>query len=109
MMSQQAGMPTSSFQRRQQGQGIGENSNSNDEAKASTTANTNTNLISSASYHSGMRPASMHRTLQQETIDEHSQEATHGMKSGLIRSMGALALTIYIIVCMVTKQGFITG
>eukprot|EP00529_Nitzschia_sp_RCC80_P017903 CAMPEP_0113507290 /NCGR_PEP_ID=MMETSP0014_2-20120614/36381_1 /TAXON_ID=2857 /ORGANISM="Nitzschia sp." /LENGTH=816 /DNA_ID=CAMNT_0000402879 /DNA_START=176 /DNA_END=2626 /DNA_ORIENTATION=+ /assembly_acc=CAM_ASM_000159 len=79
MMSQQVGMSSSSFQRRQQGQGLGKNSNSNAEAKGSTTANTNantntnTNLISSASYHSGMRPASMHRTLQQETIDEHSQ------------------------------------
>ena len=41
-------------------------------------------------------------------IDEHAQDATHGMRGGLIRSMGALALTIYIIVCMVTKQGFIT-
>ena len=42
-------------------------------------------------------------------IDEHAQEATHGMRGGLIRSMIALALTIYIIVCMVTKQGFVSG
>jgi hypothetical protein len=31
------------------------------------------------------------------------------MRGGLIRSMVALVLTIYIIICMVTKQGFITG
>jgi hypothetical protein len=42
-------------------------------------------------------------------IDDHAEEATHGMKGGLIRSMIALALTIYIIVVMVTKQAWITG
>jgi hypothetical protein len=42
-------------------------------------------------------------------IDEHAGNATHGMRGGLIRSMVALVLTIYIIICMVTKQGFITG
>jgi hypothetical protein len=42
-------------------------------------------------------------------IDEHAGEATHGMRSGLIRSMIALALTIYIIVCMVTKQGWVSS
>jgi hypothetical protein len=42
-------------------------------------------------------------------IDENAQEATHGMKGGLIRSMIALALTIYIVVVMVTKQAWITG
>jgi hypothetical protein len=42
-------------------------------------------------------------------VDTHANEATHGMKGGLIRSMIALALTIYIIVVMVTKQAWITG
>lgn len=42
-------------------------------------------------------------------IDDHAEEATHGMRGGLIRSMIALALTFYIIICMVTKQAFITG
>lgn len=42
-------------------------------------------------------------------IDEHASEATHGMRGGLIRSMVALALTIYILVCMITKQAWITG
>ena len=42
-------------------------------------------------------------------IDAHAQDATHGMRGGLIRSMVALVLTIYIIVCMITKQAFITG
>jgi len=42
-------------------------------------------------------------------VDRHAADATHGMRGGLIRSMGALALTIYIIVCMVTKQAWITG
>ena len=42
-------------------------------------------------------------------IDDHAEDATHGMKGGLIRSMIALALTIYIVVVMVTKQAWITG
>lgn len=42
-------------------------------------------------------------------IDKHAAAPTHGMRGGLIRSMIALALTIYIIVCMVTKQAFISG
>ena len=42
-------------------------------------------------------------------VDEHASEATHGMRGGLIRSMVALALTIYIIVVMVTKQAWISG
>jgi hypothetical protein len=42
-------------------------------------------------------------------IDEHAESATHGMRGGLIRSMIALALTIYILVVMVTKQAWISG
>lgn len=42
-------------------------------------------------------------------IDEHSSEPRHGMRGGLIRSMIALALTIYILVCMITKQAWLTG
>ena len=42
-------------------------------------------------------------------IDDHAAEPTHGMMGGLVRSMAALALTIYIIVCMITKQAWITG
>ena len=42
-------------------------------------------------------------------VDEHAKAATHGMRGGLIRSMIALALTIYIIVVMVTKQAWISG
>lgn len=42
-------------------------------------------------------------------IDKHAEEATHGMMGGLIRSMVALALTIYILIVMVTKQAWLTG
>ncbi len=42
-------------------------------------------------------------------VDDHAGEATHGMRGGLIRSMFALALTIYILVVMITKQAWITG
>ena len=42
-------------------------------------------------------------------VDKHANDATHGMVGGLVRSMIALALTIYIIVVMVTKQAWITG
>ena len=42
-------------------------------------------------------------------IDSHAAEPTHGMKGGLVRSMIALALTIYILVVMITKQAWITG
>jgi len=39
--------------------------------------------------------------------DEHAGEAKHGMLGGGIRGMLALPLTIYIIVCMITKQAWI--
>lgn len=42
-------------------------------------------------------------------IDQHAQNPTHGMRGGLIRSMIALALTLYIIVVMVTKQAWVSG
>lgn len=42
-------------------------------------------------------------------VDDHAGQATHGMRGGLIRSMFALALTIYILVVMITKQAWITG
>jgi len=42
-------------------------------------------------------------------IVKHAEEATHGMMGGLIRSMVALALTIYILIVMVTKQAWLTG
>ncbi|MGI9343895.1 MAG: hypothetical protein ACR2QV_13735 [Gammaproteobacteria bacterium] len=41
--------------------------------------------------------------------DQHKSEPTHGMLGGGLRGMGGLVLTIYIIVCMVTKQAWITG
>lgn len=42
-------------------------------------------------------------------VDEHADEPTHGMLSGGLRGMVALALTGYIIFCMITKQALITG
>lgn len=42
-------------------------------------------------------------------IDDHADKPTHGMRGGLVRSMIALALTIYILVCMITKQALIAG
>ncbi len=41
-------------------------------------------------------------------IDKHAQEPTHGMKGGGIRGVAVLPLVAYIIVCMVTKQAWIS-
>ena len=40
-------------------------------------------------------------------IDEHANDATHGMRGGGIRGVLVLPLVFYIIVCMVTKQAWI--
>lgn len=41
--------------------------------------------------------------------ETHADEPTHGMQGGLVRSMFALALTIYIVLVMATKAAWITG
>ncbi len=42
-------------------------------------------------------------------FDRHAGEPTHGMRGGLVRSMAALALTLYIIYCMASKQAMFAG
>jgi hypothetical protein len=41
--------------------------------------------------------------------NRHSDDPGHGMRSGAIRGMLALALVVYILLCMITKQSFFAG